>query len=120
MIEIYEGVIYRGNFKTSPFNKVIEKLFAVGQKYKDDGNVLMQGLVKLIMKNLFGVQTGKNIKESCCKNSQHWMETEYDDSVIDYWKLPKGSYIVNLKKDDGIEGDNDIKKTLPCHLCAAY
>ena len=26
--EIYEGVIYREHFKTSPFRKVIEKLFA--------------------------------------------------------------------------------------------
>ena len=30
--EIYEGVIYRKDFKISPFRKVIEKLFALGQK----------------------------------------------------------------------------------------
>ena len=28
VIEIYEGVIYRENFKVSPFRKDIEKLFA--------------------------------------------------------------------------------------------
>ena len=32
--EIYEGVIYRGNSKISPFRKVIDKLFALRQKYK--------------------------------------------------------------------------------------
>ena len=32
VIEIYEGVIYRENFKISPFRKVIEKLFALRQK----------------------------------------------------------------------------------------
>ena len=32
VIEIYEGVIYRENFKISPFRKVIEKLFASRQK----------------------------------------------------------------------------------------
>ena len=32
VIEIYEGVIYRENFKVSPFRKVIEKLFALRQK----------------------------------------------------------------------------------------
>ena len=33
VVEIYEGLIYRDNFKVSPFRKVIEKLFAFRQKY---------------------------------------------------------------------------------------
>ena len=36
VIEIYEGVVYRENFKVSPFRKVIENLFALRQKYKDE------------------------------------------------------------------------------------
>ena len=36
VIEIYEGVIYRKNFKISPFRKVIGKLFALSQKTKTD------------------------------------------------------------------------------------
>ena len=32
VVEVYEGVIYRENFKVSPFRKVIEKLFALRQK----------------------------------------------------------------------------------------
>ena len=36
VVEIYEGVIYRENFKISPFRKVIEKSFALRQKYKDE------------------------------------------------------------------------------------
>ena len=32
VIEIYEGVIYRKNFKVSPFRKVIDELFASRQK----------------------------------------------------------------------------------------
>ena len=36
VIEIYEGVIYREKFKVSPFRKVFEKIFALGQKYKDE------------------------------------------------------------------------------------
>ena len=54
-IEIYEGDIYRENFKISPFRKTFEKLFALRQKYKDEGNDLMQNLVKLIMNCLYGV-----------------------------------------------------------------
>ena len=34
VLEIYEGVFHRENFKISPLGKVIEKLFAVRQKIK--------------------------------------------------------------------------------------
>ena len=64
MIEIYEGVFYRENFKISPLRKVIEKLFALRQKYKDEKNDLMQWLIKLFMNSLYGVQTRKDINES--------------------------------------------------------
>ena len=42
VIEIYEGVVYREKFKVSPFGNVIDKLFALRQKYKDEGNDVMQ------------------------------------------------------------------------------
>ena len=49
VIEIYEGVIYRENYKVSPFKKVIDKLFELRQKYKEENNEFMQLLVKLFM-----------------------------------------------------------------------
>ena len=64
VIEIYEGVICRESFKISPFRKVIEKLFALRQKYKDEKNDLMQTLVKLIINSLYGVQVRRDISES--------------------------------------------------------
>ena len=118
VIEIYEGVLYRENFKVSPFRKVIEQLFSLRQKYKDEHNDLMQRLDKLIMNSLYGVQIRKDIDQSYKCKSQHWMETDYDENVLDYWKLPNGNYIVKFKKDDGLEGDNDVKNTLPSHLGA--
>ena len=44
-IDVYEGVIYRENFKVSPFRKVIDKIFALRQKYKDEGSEVMHLLV---------------------------------------------------------------------------
>ena len=64
VIEIYQGVVYRENFKISQFRKVIENLFALRQKYKDEKNDLMQGLVQLIMNSLYGVQICRDINES--------------------------------------------------------
>ena len=118
VIEIYEGVIYRENFKINPFRKVMETLFSLRQTYKDEHNDLMQKLVKLIMVSLYGAQIRKDIDQSYKCKSQHWMETEYDQNVLDYWKLPSVNYIVKLKKDDGLEEDNDVKNTLPSQLGA--
>ena len=118
VFEFYEVVIWRENFKISPFRKVVEKLFTLRQKYRDEQIDLMQGLEKLIMNSLYGVQIRKDIDQSLKCKSQHWMETEYDENVLDYWNLPNGNYIVILKKDDVMEGDNDVKITLPSHLGA--
>ena len=63
VIQIYEGVIYRENFKISPIRKVIEKLLALRQKYKDERNKLMQSSFKLIMNSLYGVQNRKDNNE---------------------------------------------------------
>ena len=118
VIQIYEGVIYRKNFKILPFRKVIEKLFALRQKYKDEKNDLMQGLVKLIMNSLYRVQIRRYISESYYCKSKFWMKTEFDENVLDYWNLPNGNYIVKMKKDDGLDDDCDIKNTLPAVLGA--
>ena len=98
MIEIYEELLYRENFKISFFRKAIEKLFALWQKYKDEHKDLMQGSVKLIMNSLYAAQTRKDFNESYCCKSEHWIQTEYDENVLDYLKLPNGNYIVKLKR----------------------
>ena len=41
VIQIYEGVIYRENFKASPFEKIIDELFVLRKKLKDQGNDVM-------------------------------------------------------------------------------
>ena len=78
----------------------------------------MQGLVKLIMNSLYGVQIRKDIDQFYECKSQQWMETEYDENKLDYWKLPNGNYCVKLKTGDGLESDNNVKNTLPSHLGA--
>ena len=118
VVQIYEGVIYRENFRVSPFRIVIEKLFALRQKYKDEKNDLMQGLGKLIMNSLYGVQIRRDINGSCYCKSENWMKTEFDENVLDYWKLPNGNYIVKMKKDVGLGDDCDIKNILPAVLGA--
>ena len=110
--KIYEGVIYRKNFKVSTFRKVIEKFVALRQNYEDKKNDLLQGLNKKFMNSLYGVQIRRDFSESYYCKSGTWMKTEFDENVLEYWRLPTGNYIVKLKKDDGLDDDCDVKKTL--------
>ena len=73
----------------------------------------MQGLVKLIMNSFSGVEIRRDINESYYCKSETWMKTEFDENVLDCWKIPNGNYIVKMKKDDGLDDDCDIKNTLP-------
>ena len=118
VIGIYEGVIYRENFKVIPFREVIDILFKLRQKYKDEGNDVMQLLVKFLMNALYGEQIRKDIEEKFACKSEFWMQTEYDERVKDYWKISNINYIVKMIDDPGLE--NEIKKinTMPLHLGA--
>ena len=109
LIKIYEGVIYRENFKVSPFRNVIDKLFAVRQKYKDENNAVMQILVKLLMNSLYGENIREDIEEKFDCESEAWMMTEYDESVKEYWKISGINYIVKMNDDAGLEDEKKIK-----------
>ena len=71
--------------------KNIENFFALGQKFIDEGNDVLQGLFKLIMNSLYGVQIRKHIIDFHKRKSDHWMQTKYDDSVLDNCKLANGN-----------------------------
>ena len=61
MIEIYEGVVYRENFQISPLREVIEKMFALGLKFKEEHNDSMQGFVKLVRNSFLEFKLEKTL-----------------------------------------------------------
>ena len=93
-------------------------MFAFRKKYKDEKNDLMQGLLKLIMNILYGVQICKDINVSYKCKSEQWMKIKFDKNVLGYSKKPNGNYIVKMKKVDGLYDDCDIKNSVPAHLGA--
>ena len=106
--KIYEQFIYRENFEINPFEGVIYKLFALRLKYKNKNIEVMQLLGKLIMNALFGECLRKDMTESYQCKSEMWMETEYDERVLDYQKINYGNYIVKMKDDEVLE--DEVKK----------
>ena len=72
----------------------------------------MQLLVKLIMNSLYGEQIRKDIEESYQCKSEMWMQTEYDERVLDYQKINYGNYIVKLEDDEGLQ--DELKNSTLC------
>ena len=72
-------------------------------------------MVNLFLNTLYGVQIRRDNNEFCICKSEHWMQTDYDENVLDYWRIPNRNSIVKLKKDDNLNGDNDVKNALPSH-----
>ena len=93
-------------------------MFVLRKTNKDENNELMQILVKLVMNSLYGVQIRKDINDSKYCRSETWMKTEYDESVLDYWRLQNRKNVVKMKKDEGLDDDCDIENTLSGHLGA--
>ena len=70
------------------------------------------------MNNFYGVQIRRDYNESYYCKSETWMKTKFDENVLEYWKLLNGTYIVKMKKDDGLDDDCDIKNPMPAVLGA--
>ena len=118
VIKFCEGAILPENLKTSAVREFLNNMITFEQQYKSDGRYLMQGLVNLLLNALYGIQIRKdNIEFYKCK-FEHWMQTENKDNALDYWKLSNGNSSAKMEKDDRLDGDSDIKKTLPSHLGA--
>ena len=103
VIKFFEGVIYRENFKVSPFRIVIDIIFTLRQENKDENNDVMHLLVKLLMNSLYGENIRKDIEEKFSCKSEYWMQSEYDERVKDYWKISGINYIVKMVDDKGLE-----------------
>ena len=101
-VEIYEGVLYRENFKISVFRKVIEKLLGLRQEYKDEKNVVLQLLVNLLKNSLYGEQIRRVTGEKVACKSECWMMTEFNEKFKDYWKIGFGNYIGKMLDDAGL------------------
>ena len=116
VLEIYEGVIYRENFEISPFRKVVDKIFEMRQKYREENNYVMQLLVKLNKNSLYGGFLRKNFLECYRCKTEMWTMTEYDERVLDYQKINYENYIVKMKDDEGLEDEVKKANTLPLQL----
>ena len=98
--------------------KVIDNLFELLQKLKDENYDVMQLLVKFIMNSLYGEQNRKDIEESFQCKSEMWMQTEYDERVLDHQKINYGNYFVKMKDDEGLEDHVKKVNTMPLLLGA--
>ena len=70
------------------------------------------------MNTLYGEQVRKDIEEKIACKSEAWMKTEYDERVIDYWKISGINYIVKMIDGRGLEDEVKKLKTMPLQMGA--
>ena len=109
-------MIYREISLVSPVGNVIDILFALRQKYKDENNEVMQILVKFFLNSVDGEQIRRDIEKNFACKSEYSMFSEYDEQIKEYWKISHSIYIVKMTDDAGME--DEVKKiyTMPLHL----
>ena len=118
IIEIFEGVFYRKIFKNSPFRKVIDKLFVLKLKYKDEINDVVQLLVNILLKSIYAEQIRIDFEESFACKSEYWIMTEFDERVKGFWRKSHGNYIVKMIDDIGLEDEVNKINAMPLYLRA--
>ena len=106
------------NFKIRPFRKVIHKLFALRQKYKNERNDVVHLIMKFLMNSLYGENIRKDIVEKISCKSEAWMMTEYDERVKEFWKISGNNYVVKMIDYAGLEDEVKKLNTMPLHLGA--
>ena len=99
---------------------MIEIALNLRLNYKNESIDIKQRLVKLLMNSVHEENKRKDRKEENSCNSEYWMSMDYDDRVLDYWRLPNGQYIVRLKQIEGLKCEKDLKNTMPAHLGSFY
>ena len=70
------------------------------------------------MNSLNGEQIRKDIEESYQCRSEMWMQTKYDERVLNYQKIIYGNYIVRLRDDEGLQDEVKKVNTMLLHLGA--
>ena len=48
------------------------------------------------------------------------MKTDYDENVLEFWKLLDKNYTVKKRNYEGLDAGYDFEKTLPANLGALF
>ena len=93
-------------------------MFALRQKYKDEGNDVMHLLVKLLKNSLYGENIRKDIEGKFTFKTEMWMQTEHDERIKDFGKISNINCVVKMVDEAGLEDEVKKLNTMPLHLGA--
>ena len=87
-------------------------------KYKEGNKTFLQTLIKKVSNAVYGGCIRKDIEESYKCVTQTWMKNEYDESVIEWFPLKNGNFMVKTKNIERVDDERISKKfnSQPCHL----
>ena len=117
IVKIPEGFVC-DNLEFNPFERFTIDMTNKINKYKEGNKTLLQTLTKNVSNAVYVGCIRKDIEESYKCVTQSWMKNEYDESVIEWFHLKNGNFMVKVKDREGVD-DEDVSKKVnsqPCHL----
>ena len=84
--DFFEGFI-RDNLDYNPFEKFVLDMTAKRNKYKKEKKNILQTQAKKVSNAVYGYTIRSDIEDAYKCVSSHWMKTEYDDRVIEWFPL---------------------------------
>ena len=125
ILEIYDGIIFRENYSTSPFKSYIEKLFNKRLECKKNKDDVGDALVKLLMNSLYGKTVQKDITTENHIWNKSNLASKFDESVWNYEILPdkykcscEYDSFEECKKCGKFEYCGKCKKCSKCQKCS--
>ena len=103
VMKMCKGSTYKENCESSLIRRGIEILFNSRIKYKEEGNDIMQTLVKILMNSLNDENYGRDITDVNKCKSGYCMSTGNDERALHFWWLPEREHIVELGQDECLE-----------------
>ena len=130
IIKRCDGIIYRENFKQSPFRAYLKRIFELRLKYKQEGNKVGDLLVKLQLNSLYGKCVQKDIDTLTHLWKESTLEKRYTKLIKNFENVKSDIYLVeeeleetevmnkNKKqlKQNNAEQIDEYTKLMPSHL----
>ena len=115
--EFFEGFIC-DNLGYNPFEKFVLDMTAKRNRYQKEKRNILQTQAKKVSNTIYGYTKRSDIEDVYKCVSCHWMKTEYDDRVIEWFPLKYNKIMVKIADHKGVDDNGYSEKinSQPCHF----
>ena len=88
----------------------------IRNEYKKQGKDILQNMCKITSNGTYGGYIRRDISDVLKCVSEHWMNTEYDDRVEEWFHLKNVNYMAKIQDHGGVDDNGISKKSILNHF----